>query len=375
MKRIARLYVEYLVIFAITVIVASGVFSLVAPWRKRLSFKVEILEILIRMVETVVGEALGFAALGLVIVYFLRRHLVEAFEKGLRYVGDKLSRDFVTYIIPEIQRAREAAEVAMAVAPKPFSPSGEIVESINEDLTDNLKEVQKLISESNFSTAEGRFKAMLADNPTNFNVLKAFFELYLLPNNERYGDALKVLLNSEEHFKNNPRFYHLLARIFMVMKSVIDPSIAKRDAYNAAVRATELEPANPKWTKLVGFVHYWFSEIDPGITLTEKALRMAMTQNNETEITSCKNNLAYYWAMQGIKKDKAFEYALEVNSHDENNPNYLDTLGFVHLQFAESKEDLRKATGFFAKALEFAPNDADILYLLKEASKRLEESP
>ena len=70
------------------------------------------------LLEKVLSDAVGFALLGLVIALLARNHISAAIEKGLRFVAKTLSEDFGRHIVPEIVKAREAAEKAWGKAPR-----------------------------------------------------------------------------------------------------------------------------------------------------------------------------------------------------------------------------------------------------------------
>lgn len=134
-------------------------------------------------------------------------------------------------------------------------------------------------------------------------------------------------------------------------------------------KCIQLDEKNTKWHKLLGYAHYWFDEIEEAIILTEKALQIAKDQKNEKEIISCKNNLSFYYAMERKpeNKQKALEYANDAYEFNRNSPNYIDTLGFVKMKFATTKDELTEAIVLFNKALELTPQDEDIIKHLQDA--------
>lgn len=81
--------------------------------------------------------------------------------------------------------------------------------------------------------------------------------------------------------------------------------------------------------------------------------------NVEEFKVQAKNNLAYVYALDGVQELLAKDYAQEAHQFDNENPYYLDTLGFVNYRFARTSNDVREALGLFEKAVNLARKKKD----------------
>lgn len=182
--------------------------------------------------------------------------------------------------------------------------------------------------------------------------------------------ALIELLEEKDKFGNNPRYYRLLAQTYMELRDVLN--ISKDKAIEAANKCIELESKNSDWHRLLGFVHYWFGDIEIAIHHTEEALRIA--GEDAAKVLKSKNNLAFYYAATEDKKYKqqALTYAREICEFEESIP-HLDTAGYVKMKFAENRGDLEEASNLFNRALQKTPTDQTVLTHLVEAYQRMKK--
>jgi tetratricopeptide (TPR) repeat protein len=77
------------------------------------------------------------------------------------------------------------------------------------------------------------------------------------------------------------------------------------------------------------------------------------------------NSLAYVMARSGGDMNEAMEYAREAMKSGENNPAYLDTIGYINLK----KGNLEQAKKFLKKALSIRPDSAEIREHIAELLK------
>lgn len=190
--------------------------------------------------------------------------------------------------------------------------------------------------------------------------------------NQKKIIALIELLEEKNKFENDPRYHRLLAQTYMELRDILN--ISKDRAIEAANKCIELESENSDWYRLLGFVYYWFGDMEIAIHHTEEALRIA--GEDERKVIKSKNNLAFYYAATENKKykQKALTYAKEVCEFEES-ISHLDTLGYVKMKFIENKDNLQEASDLFNRALQKDPTDQTILTHLVEVNQRMKTLP
>jgi len=180
--------------------------------------------------------------------------------------------------------------------------------------------------------------------------------------------ALVELLRRKTEFQNEPRYYYKLVQAYLDLGDTLD--MAKEKALEAANKAIELKPNNPKHYRLLGYVYYWFNDPNKAIERTVKALGLA--QEDEKEAIACKNNLAFYYAQRGKKEDKeiALGYA-EQACEMEKSDVHLDTLGYVKMKFGETREEIEEAIEILEQSTQLQPNHPDYTAHVQEAYLKL----
>lgn len=321
------------------------------------------------IISPIIGEVIGFTIAAFILGLFLRHRV----EDGLKGIGRTLSNDFRLYIVPEIVKTRLTAQEVLRRFPVPREAEEEI--EAPQEIEEVLKNIEEYKESGDFAEAERKLLGLRSQHPEDFKVLDKLFSLYTDTEYNKKGEALDFLVDAEENFKEDPRFYGLLARAYMGLKGIMSTPAARKNALDAANKCIQIDEENPKQHKLLGLVYYWFDDIEQAISITEKALQMAKDQKNAKEIASCKNNLAFYYTIEGKpeKKQMAFEYANAAYESNRNSGSYLDTLGYVKMKFATTVDELREAIDLFNKALELAPLNEDFIKHLQEAYKNLQK--
>ncbi len=252
------------------------------------------------------------------------RTLAETFEKSLNEV-----------VVPQISKSFDDAKNAvMERVDRWVAPS-----SFKEAITSDIADMERYIKAGDY---DGLYKEI--DGLQNQRT-KA----------EKYKDVAKICIESGD----------------------------KHNAYIAANRYKQLEGEDPKAYQFLGYVYWWFGDPDTGIAHTEKALELANSIKNGNEkselLCKLKNNLAFYYAEEGIKGEKAVNFIDEALKSTARNSIYytsqLDTAGYVHYKFGKTKVDMDSAVGYFLRVLELEPDNPATLQHLKDAYKKKRDLP
>lgn len=132
----------------------------------------------------------------------------------------------------------------------------------------------------------------------------------------------------------------------------------------AANKYRELLGRTIEAERFLGYVYWWFKDVDTAIVHTETALQLALNSEQDLKkdpslVHKIKNNLAFYYALTQSNKDRAFSYVAELLANtspaDDNYVYYIDTAGAVYLKLAASEEDVDKAIQYFLQVLELEP--------------------
>jgi len=327
------------------------------------------------VVKAILAEGVGFLILAIVGGFILRAKVLHSIDRGFKViadtVGDAIAKSFLIHILPEIVRIRETTEKQI-IGERVIKKEEEIPTTA--EISESLQLIDQDIAAGNFQVAERNLITMRNQHPKDFRVLDTLFSLYLNPRYQKKADALELLLQAEDDFKTDWRFYARVAHAYMELKGIFTSYHARRSALDAAQKCIELGPSDSDSYTLQGLVYYTFDNLEEAISLTEKALEMA--KDKKAEI-SCKNNLAFYYAATSRKdfKEKATKYANEAMEHDPQRAFYIDTIGFVFMMYGETRADLKQAIDSFNRALQMEPYDPDILRHLQEAYAKIKKLP
>ncbi|MEW6657850.1 MAG: hypothetical protein AB1424_04240 [Thermodesulfobacteriota bacterium] len=290
---------------------------------------------------------------------------------------------FVTILKNALTLTREAVERDKAGQIYVYGKEDPSKVITDRNVRDALKKSEKLCSVGDFSGAENILLEMDKDNPSNIDILKAIVYLYIDPkcklkNNE---EILLLAENKLQYFSSRPEYYKLLTLIYMEMRDEMkiketlgNPTIPiKKKALEASKMAIKLAPNDPGYIILLGYIYYWFSEINFAISITEEALSLAQAINDTEEIIRAKNNLAYYYAMTSDKKYEhiAREYSEQAYDHDKESALFIDTYGFVKWKYAKDIGELKVAADYFGMAVKKDPFDADYYRHLSECLQEI----
>ncbi|MCI0562038.1 MAG: hypothetical protein MN733_26420 [Nitrososphaera sp.] len=154
----------------------------------------------------------------------------------------------------------------------------------------------------------------------------------------------------------------------------------KLNSFRAANKYRELLGKAPKAEQFLGYVYWWFKDIDTAIIHAENALQAALNMpepepsTDGDSILRIKNNLAFYYAEKQINKDVAFSYVDEILARtspaDKLYLYYIDTAGTVYLKFATSEDEVDKAKAYFLQVLEHEPKSEHTIEHLTEAFEK-----
>lgn len=241
------------------------------------------------------------------------------------------------------------------------------------NIQDIVNRAKDYCIKGDYNMAASLLKEKDAQAPDNFDILRALVHLYLEPRCRlmRHEDVLKLISDKYNIFCNVPEYHWLLCLVYMEMR---DEMVVKRQlgfstidvkakAIEASNKAIGLDVNNPSWYRLLGYVNYWFGDIDQAIQITEGSLKMAeSTGASEHEILGSKNNLACYYASTGDRKYEKIsrEYSEIAYAKDPDNTAVIDTYGYVKWKFAKDRDELKEASDILEMALRKDPYDLDI---------------
>ena len=340
-------------------------------------------------------HAISFAVLVLVFGIFYMRDIQETIKKGFEDIGETIAnrtQPVTDSAIRSLEKLAKAADIHNEVyssidvnnlLPIPANIASPVADPGTEKLIeDKEREVLAFINQGELKKAEIAWLNLMKQKPQNISV----FERMSLFYKEHYKDfsserVLKIILPFKNTLEKEPMFYKILADIYMRLGDASQKEDAKKNAINAAKKSIELEPDNPRWQGLLGYVNFWFGDMKQGILHTEKALKKAENQKNESLTMSFRNNLACYYASEMIHEDKAKNYSKTVYEYYklqgvktetekeamEKMAMGFDSMGYVILRFATTKEEIEKSISYFTNALKFFPKRRVIMEHLQEA--------
>lgn len=185
------------------------------------------------------------------------------------------------------------------------------------------------------------------------------------------GECEPVFNETEKISKRDDRVerYKNIAAICMEIDD-------KYYAFRAAHRYLELSDKSATAYQFVGYIYWWFKDIETAIVHTERALQIAQEMRDDglqkaETMRKIENNLAFYYAGKGINKAKALSLAeRSIKNLDEDYKYYvhlIDTAGYVYLKFGTTVEEMDIAISYFKLASEMEPETQGPLNHLQEA--------
>jgi tetratricopeptide (TPR) repeat protein len=164
------------------------------------------------------------------------------------------------------------------------------------------------------------------------------------------GKEIEAEHSFKKAIEENPNFtepYFALARIYLMEKKE-DKAIAQ---YKTVL---EKNPKQAAPHMLLGTIYDMQKRFD----LSENHYRAALDIN--PEFAPAANNLAYLLTVQGKNIDEALGFARMAKEKLSDDPNVMDTLGFIYYK----KGLYDSAISEFADSLEKIPENADVHYHL-----------
>lgn len=344
----------------------------------------QVLHIAISILEKILADAVGFAVLAIIFAAIVKHEFINTVKEGLRSIGTVFAESFVSNVVPEIINFRQDAITVLRTRSFFYERATDISASAAVDK--ELGDIEEQLPIHGFAWAEEKLVQLSEKHRTEFKIVARLFQLYsdsLLQ--EGAGDstslakkAIRFLESRANEFSKQTDYYYFLAQAHCKLNAVDPGGMHFRAALKAANNAIDLEPKNPRWLSLRGLVHDMFSSPIEAIPDTEKALTLALELNDATNVARAKNNLAYYYAelRQWSKKPLAIEYAKAACEFDREHRSAehisLDTLGYVLMKFAETKEELEEALETLTKASKVDSQDADIRGHMTDAKRLLD---
>lgn len=211
------------------------------------------------------------------------------------------------------------------------------------------------------------FKIIRAGRPDDLGVFLNLLEAYL-----RRGPlegAQAHMLTIPAQYKDNTRFYYVVARHFLL-------TAYYKDALQYFERVeTRLGPLKTGDTLRDSLYYHQYGIACERAGLTDKAekqfeLSVELDEKNAESL----NYLAYMWAERAVNLDKAMAYVTRALKVNPVSPAFLDTLGWIYFKQGKSVSALEQVE----RAHELLPAEAvitehlgDILFAMKDKAKAI----
>jgi tetratricopeptide (TPR) repeat protein len=295
---------------------------------------------------------------GLPAIYFLGKLVRREIQEGFQHI----THDFEKALLSIAETTRQKLDDGF------LRIGGDFVEAFRKSLNDNIIPLLK-------ESMEATRRALVQSWP---NLL----EVPIVGKTEaadiqRFIDAadfegLYRQLDSTKDAELKAAQYREVATICMAYED-------RFHSIEAANKYRELLGRTIEAERFLGYVYWWFKDVDTAIVHTEIALQLAL--NSEQDLKKdpslgykIKNNLAFYYALTQSNREKAFSYVGELLANtspaDDNHVYYIDTAGAVYLKFAASEEDVDKAIQYFLQVLELEPQSKHTQAHLIEAYEK-----
>jgi hypothetical protein len=133
--------------------------------------------------------------------------------------------------------------------------------------------------------------------------------------------------------------------------------------------------------QFIGYIYWWFKDIDTAIVHTERALQVAKELRDgrqQAETTrDVENNLAFYYAEKGVNKKEALSSVersvADLAEDHKYYVNLMHTAGYVYLKFGTTEKEMDMAIKYFRLVLDIEPESQDTLIQHQEALIRKKE--
>lgn len=249
-------------------------------------------------------------------------------------------------------------------------------------------EAEKLMEAKQFDKAEATLRAAADDD---WGSLKLLVKLLLSQNVNRPDDALAVLQSRQKIFEKNNEYPWELANVYMAQNNH-QKAIEAAFEYVRLTNSLNLDRESRASALIsLGYTYYWFGDYVSAIVQTKEAVKTlgdpANAATNQNLLAAYKANLAYYYAETRQDRNEAFEYANAAVQASPRDAYYLDTRGYVLMQFAgvttdtnsqeivdpkKKREDLEAAKKDFTAAGEIDPSTPDYYEHLAQANQLLQ---
>ncbi len=248
-----------------------------------------------------------------------------------------------------------------------------------------IEEARKLIDEKQFARAAEKLRSA---KDSDWDALKQLVDLLLSQHLNRPDEALAALRSREAIFRGNHEFQWELARVHMAQNNKA-LAIEAAFAYVQLTKSLGLD-VETRASALIslGYTYYWFDDYASAIVQTEEALATLGAAPERLDLLlAYRANLAYYYAELRQNRTEAEQYAEAAVQFSPRDPSFLDTRGFVRMQFAgvrsdatgqeiidvpQRRADLEKAKTDFTLAGELDPTNGDYYAHLAQANQLLQ---
>lgn len=332
-----------------------------------------------------VALVISFAlVLGIVIRGHVAKELREGLEKSIKEAGENVAKLFKDALenaaLPHFKE--EVHRVATELVSATNGALGQlqtsiiratVIEKIESSGVHKkaVEEAIAYISAKRYGDAE---KTLLNCSTDDFDVVRVLVSLYRNPEVNRIDDAIKLLVSKEQVFRSIPRYYFELSVVYTDKEDSIN---AIRYSHQYVDLSPSTFPDGVRSRISLGYTYFAFKDYASGIVHTEKALSMLTGHLTDRLAYVCKQNLAFYYAEAKLmeKKEVALQYAEDAVGSDQNHGHYIDTRGYVRMQFADGDvRQLELARDDFVLAGQCDPGLTSAYKHLAEVNTRLKEA-
>ncbi len=331
-------------------------------------------------ISEVIDHAISFAVLVLVFGILFRKHIVEAIEGGFSIIGtvvaekmeevSQAAKDFRSRL-DDLMPAQEPTQYKNGEESSLSSMTRRVQKAI-----DNTKKLAvKHAEQGDFDKVKETWRELINMHPKVIFIVEEILNFYEENRNlsTHKQDALALIQSVEDKFTKNSDYYRTLAVAYV--KIGVRDNATYDQAVSAAEKSLELDENNIKSYRSLGYIHYWFNNIDEAIKITEKAHEKIRVSTPEIIVASVKNNLAFYYALNKVNKNEALRYVEESldlfkkNKDIDGQALAFDTLGFVQWMF--ELKSLKEARENFQKAAELNPKESLFYQHLQEIDLKI----
>ncbi len=296
------------------------------------------------------------------LIFYLKNLMNKEFSSTL----NELENEFEKWEIEEILKS-VFDEILLEITTKKSNSNEirEIIESILDFSTERNFYTPTIyfylgfISSSieNHDITEKYYNQYLSLNENNYAIFQEIFRYYYV--NQKQAKLLSNLILNSSKYPEEFLYPYFSGIIYYEMDSI-------EQSKDCFLKAIKIDSDNVEILTQLGLVNHILKRYEESDEYYEKALII------DPENPLANNNFAYSLSERGLDLEKALEMIRIAIKNDSQNPNYLDTYGWVYFQLGNND----KALEFLEKSKSIDSTNADVWLhigdVLKKQGKDLE---